>query len=198
MLCIVKGFIHGVIVCLLGLYLLQERSWATHVMDRSLSELAATADVVANARIMTVHSRPSTANPKRYETVVRIRYHNVLWHDRSNQQPVEETLILPGGVVGRYAQKVSGVPQFVVGQEVVLLLVRHPALGHLMPMGLSMGHYRVDRDSYKVPMAISDQRGLTRMKRMRNGRWEKSDQSGVIRTPLDQLWKALQREVRSR
>ena len=198
MLFLVKSVIHSVIVCLLGLHLWADRSWATHVMDRSLAELAASADVVANARVMAVHSRPSAANPKRYETVVRIRYQNVLWHDKRNQKHIEDTLILPGGVVGRYAQKVSGTPQFGVGHEVILLLVRHPSLGHLMPMGLSMGHYRVDRSSYKVPMAISDQRGLTRMKRMQNGRWEKGEHSGVIRTPLEPLWKVLQRAVRVR
>ena len=38
-------------------------------------------------------------------------------------------------------QKVSGSPRFQVGQEVIVLLQRHPALDWLMPVGLAQGRY---------------------------------------------------------
>ena len=171
---------------------------ATHVIDRAAHQMAQEASVVAQGRVLDVKSRRSAANPKRFVTHVRVQFERVLTHDKQTTLGAEETVVVPGGVIGRFAQKVSGSPRFEVGQEVILLLVRQQQTGLLMPMGLSMGRYVVDRATPNKPMVFSDRSGLRRVRPNGSGRWEKSTGPDVVRLPLEQLWEELKRGVAAR
>jgi hypothetical protein len=173
-------------------------SHAAHVRDLNLSQMVERSQVITQAHVVAVRAHRSAHNPKRVVTTVTVQMQRVFRHDRAVGPGAFETFVVPGGVVGRYGQKVSGSPRFQVGQEVIVLLQRHPTLDWLTPVGLAQGRYVIDRSGLNRPIAIRDRRGLALMRSQPSGPWLRVPSVPAIeRQPLAELLKRLGRLVKT-
>lgn len=113
------------------------RAFATTVMAVSMRELVAVSGLVVRGRIAAVDSIWVGGGPERS---VRVEV-----SEQFKGEPVAGTVEFrsEGGRVGRWASVVPGAPQFVPGQEVILLLERRSD-GAWTPAGLSLGVFFVE------------------------------------------------------
>ena len=63
--------------------------------------------------------------------------------------PTTDTLdvVLPGGTLDGIRYRITGMPSFVPGEEVVLFLTRPDSAGRVWPVGLAQGGFRVRRET---------------------------------------------------
>lgn len=96
-----------------------------------LSALATRAPIVAVVKVVAVESRVSS-DPQRLITETRV----VLTELIKGDAPRVLTLLHPGGAVGDRVQRFEGVPQFEVGEEVLVFLEPRPAARYrVLPRG---------------------------------------------------------------
>lgn len=69
-------------------------------------------------------------------------------------------VVLPGGLMHGQRYSISGMPEFAVGQEVVLFLSAPDASGRVWPTGLAQGGFHVQRDSDGSARVRRDHSGL--------------------------------------
>jgi len=61
-------------------------------------------------------------------------------------EPAEQIeLVLPGGQYQGVRSRIAGMPAFTPGEEVVLFLTEKNQLGHVWPVGLAQGKFRIER-----------------------------------------------------
>ena len=121
---------------------------AAVVRHAELPELVSISDVVVHA----VVSQTYSGQQKGFFTGIELEILTLLKGSTGNVDVM--TIELPGGANGRIRQELSGMPQLVPGDEVVLLLERTPQGRHIFT-GLSQGVYFVLRGE-KRTLAIRD------------------------------------------
>lgn len=70
------------------------------------------------------------------------------------------SVVLPGGTIDGVRYHISGMPDFVVGEEVVLFLTGPDTAGRTWPVGLAQGDFRVRRRDEGAPRTRRDFEGL--------------------------------------
>lgn len=120
---------------------------AMTVVDAPLSTLAAEADLIVHAQVL-------TRSPERvpgHTYAIRTRHQLVVWDLLAARTPPRLTLdgplprldvVLPGGTLGDLTTVVPGVPTLRPGDEVILLLTDTP-WGY-QPIGYSVGTWQID------------------------------------------------------
>lgn len=138
---------------------------ATTVLRVPLEEMARACDLVVQARVEAVHTSAAPEDERRVSTTVRLEVLRVL---KGHPTAPALTLTLPGGRTDRWTLMIPGMPQFRVGEEVVLFLEKTSA--GLRPAGLSLGTYRVRRDSETGRVrAVRDLQGVAVIDRTKQG-----------------------------
>ena len=160
-------------------------AFATQVLSYSVEEATDAADVVIEGRVTDVHAERPTYAPKRIVTRVTIAVSERLKGVPATQASVE--LTLPGGEVGRFGQRVAGVPVYEVGDDVIVFLQRVPMNGTLVLTGLAVGSWQVDRRP-SLPMVTSDRTALRLLVRDTEGRLVRAPtEHSIVRQPLSEL-----------
>jgi hypothetical protein len=117
---------------------------ATMVKRMSLARVAAEAAQIVHATVAEVHSgRDASGFPATWITFDVAR---TLKGGRTSRLTIKQfgvAAALPDGTITRLA----GLPQYRVGEEVVVFLHANSALGFTSPVGLGQGCYRVRRSS---------------------------------------------------
>lgn len=139
---------------------------ATQVLSLSLDAMEARSDVVVWGTVVDVRSEAIPGDTGRFHTLVTVKVKERL---KGATATSEVVFSVPGGRVGRFAQRVPGAPTFALGQELVVLLQKHHR-GRLMIVGFAQGSYLVERHPGQPARAISDRRGLALISRTPAGR----------------------------
>jgi hypothetical protein len=103
----------------------------------SVEELARTSDAVVRGRVATARSRLSD-DGRRIFTTYEVRTRTVL----KGRAPPFARVVVPGGVVGSFGQRVDGAPVLATGEEVVVFL-RRSGGGAFGVAGLAQGKFNV-------------------------------------------------------
>jgi hypothetical protein len=76
--------------------------------------------------------------------------------------PTTDTLdvVLPGGTFEGIRYRITGMPNFAPGEEVVLFLTRPDSAGRVWPVGLAQGGFRVRRETDGPPRVRRNFAGL--------------------------------------
>ncbi|MCH8335920.1 MAG: glutathione S-transferase N-terminal domain-containing protein [Proteobacteria bacterium] len=69
-------------------------------------------------------------------------------------------VVLPGGTLDGIRYRITGMPNFVPGEEVVLFLTRPDSAGRVWPVGLAQGGFRVRRETDSPPRVRRNFAGL--------------------------------------
>jgi hypothetical protein len=115
-------------------------SLAAVALDVSVEWLARDSDAVVRG---TVTSRAAAwaGDGKKIFTTVRVRVSEVWAGSAPGNAELE--LVVPGGEVGEWGQRVSGAPAFADGEEVVVFL-RRDGKAAFRVNGLALGKFRVE------------------------------------------------------
>ncbi|MBT4504020.1 MAG: hypothetical protein HOC74_40190 [Gemmatimonadetes bacterium] len=70
-------------------------------------------------------------------------------------------LVLPGGKYQGMLSRISGMPTFVPGEEVILFLSEENQLGSAWPIGLGQGKFRIERTVAKPARVFQELEGLS-------------------------------------
>ncbi len=120
--------------------LLSGRVSAMVVQPTELRALASSARAIAHARVVDVRAQAS--DRLSVQTLVTVEVSTYLKGDLGR----EVTFAVPGGTLGRYRTLISGAPQFVEGEEIIVFLAaRVPALPHVVRLGQGVFRVRQDR-----------------------------------------------------
>lgn len=143
-------------LALFGLLLaLPRSSFATVVVPRTVDQMTAEAKTVVLGLVLSRESRWDDAR-RRIHTFTEVRVTET-WAGEAPGRLVIRTL---GGEVGSIGMKVSGMPQFQVGEEVVLFLAADAMdAERFQVMGLAQGKFHVDR-SRGAAQAVPSTEGL--------------------------------------
>jgi hypothetical protein len=124
---------------------------ATSVLRLPFDEMARTSDLVLRGKVQKAESRWSGDGRKIF-TDVEVLVEETL----KGRPPRVVTVRQLGGTVGDLAQKVSGLHDYDVGEEVVLFLQKTP--GDLYRVaGFAQGRYRVERSADGKAHAVPDE-----------------------------------------
>jgi len=128
---------------------------ATLVEAMGIEEMASRSSFVVVGKVM---SKVSGMKDGRISTAYEVSV-NRGWTDAENPQS-QVKVVLPGGQIDNLAQTASGVPEFRIGEEVLLFLWAPPTteIKTYRLLGMSMGHFQIIREA--EAWAISDRRGL--------------------------------------
>ena len=146
---------------------LPDAAEATLVEAMEIEEMAYRSSIVVRGEVET---KASTMENGRISTQIEIAVARG-WTD--GKRPSKTiTVVLPGGQFNNLAQTAAGLPEFSVGDEVLLFLwssadVPNPVFRLL---GLSMGHFRIERGG--EVLAISDRRGIVAIDKAKKTRQE--------------------------
>ncbi len=113
---------------------------ATSVLRADLPALTQSSEVIVRATVTRTEAR-YTKDHRRIVTDVDFAVADV-WKGEPGKTL---RIVQPGGVVGNLGQRVSGMPKFTLGEEVVLFLEQTGPVFQVT--GLSQGKYRVERSS---------------------------------------------------
>ena len=119
----------------------------------SLEELTREADVIIRGRIQKVGSQP-TADRSNITTVVEV----AVVDQWKGQKTSTLSLRQPGGSAGGIAQAVPGLPQFFVGEDVILFL-KEIDRGYFSTVGGKQGKFVVKTDPQNRKEVIEDLTG---------------------------------------
>jgi hypothetical protein len=111
---------------------------AAVALPTSVEDLARSSDAVVHAEVVSREARWS-GDGKRISTWVKLRAGEV-WAGQAGQDVV---VVVPGGEVGEWGQKVYGAPTFEDHEEVVVFLNRDGP-SHFRVNGLALGKFRVE------------------------------------------------------
>lgn len=125
----------GVALCSLTLFAAAAR--ATSVVTKSFQQLCAEADVIFVATVTDVRSQWSDPNHRAIETVVSFGDVALTYGPPADAT----TLRLSGGELDDIREEVAGVPQFTVGERVLLFVRRQHAVSPIV--GLNQGCFRI-------------------------------------------------------
>jgi hypothetical protein len=125
------------IAAITALLLLAAPAAATTVIEKDLSELSAEADLVFVGRVAAVESRWRDEERRAIETVVTFDVLESLYGDASGQVK----LPFAGGELDGLREVVAGLPQFTVGEQVVVFATEHPGISPIV--GFHQGCFRV-------------------------------------------------------
>jgi hypothetical protein len=128
---------------------------ATSVLGVDLDQLTRQSDLVVRGVVKSKESRWS-GDGRRILTDVQVEVAEPLKGSAARTVTVQQ----PGGVVGEIGQRVDGLAELNVGEEVVLFLERFGAQ-HFQVTGAAQGKFRVERSSdgtrvYAVPDRAAD------------------------------------------
>jgi hypothetical protein len=70
------------------------------------------------------------------------------------------SVVLPGGVVDGIRYRISGMPEFSIGEEVVLFLTEPDSRGRAWPVGLAQGDFKVRRSEDGPPQVQRSMKDL--------------------------------------
>lgn len=128
---------------------------ATTVASMTTAAQAATADRIFVGTVTAVTSRPKTAHPQYFETVVRFDVEEVV----AGTIPASVELVYSGGEVNGVRQRIDGMPELAVGERYVVLLEpeRNPPLTSPF-VGFNQGLYRVVGDA-RASAVVRDRQG---------------------------------------
>lgn len=126
-------------VFLTGLLLAGGPARATRFTVLTVEQLAGNADLIVHGTVVSVEVRRDGKG--RVFTAVDLRLAGV-WKGAVDG-PVCR-VVAAGGTLGEEQVAVGGQPEYRVGDELVVFLVRNPA-GEWVTLGLAHGHFRVDR-----------------------------------------------------
>lgn len=101
-------------------------------------------------------------------------------------------VVLPGGVVDGIRYRISGMPEFAVGDEVVLFLTGPDDSGRAWPIGLAQGDFHVHRTEDRAPQV---QRNMKELQFQGSART--ASPAAVQLPPSDLLLSELLAEIRS-
>jgi hypothetical protein len=104
----------------------------------SIEELARASDAVVRGRVTTSWAQ-RTDDGLRVFTTYEVRTIAVL---RGRALPAVTRVVVPGGVIGRFGQRVDAAPAIAPGEEVVLFL-RHAGPAAFRVTGLAQGKFSV-------------------------------------------------------
>lgn len=92
---------------------------ATQAIGVSVEALARQSDAVVRGRVLR-ESAQLTPDGRRIFTIIELRRISTL----RGRAPQRARLIVPGGVVGSFGQRVDGAPAFAAGEDVVVFMSR--------------------------------------------------------------------------
>jgi hypothetical protein len=127
-------------LAVLFLLLVAVPAHATIVIRAGVEDLTDKATVVVRGEVTHVESLWNEAHTT-IQTKARIRVAAVL----KGEAGAEIVATFPGGQVGEDRMKVSGVPAFEKGEEVVIFLWKNRD-GDYLPLGLNQGKFRIETD----------------------------------------------------
>lgn len=128
---------------------------ATTVEGMTTAAQAATADRIFVGTVTAVTSRPKSATPKYFETIVRFSVEDAV----AGSIPTTLEITLSGGEVGGIRQRVGGMPEFRVGERYVVLLEADQSPPLTSPLvGFNQGLYRVVGES-RASAVVRDRSG---------------------------------------
>jgi hypothetical protein len=116
------------------------RAPALTVRSAPLEVLAEEASVILHGEVVSTVAEPAPGEPYALRTRVVVRAFEV---SKGEFKPSFD-FVVPGGETAELATMAPGVPRFVPGDQVVLLLEEHR--GDLLPVGYSLGTFWVDAD----------------------------------------------------
>lgn len=114
--------------------------------EASVEEVARTSDAVVRGRVERLSARWS-GDGRRILTDVEVRV-SAVWKGAA---PERVRITVPGGRIGRVAQRVDAAPAFAEGEEVVVFLARRGA--GFRVAGSALGAYRVERGQARPTVA---------------------------------------------
>lgn len=126
---------------------------ATTVRVASMQELCAASGLVVRGRVAAIEQVWTGGGPERE---VRLTVGEVI---KGSNPEATVSFRTEGGRVGRWASQVAGAPNFIEGQEVVVLLERRSD-GAWTPTGLSLGVFYVEIDKSGAMVARRSFDGL--------------------------------------
>ncbi len=130
------------------------RADATIIIKKTLTQLAAESERIVEGKVVerTAAYAPGTGI---------IFTHYRLRIARNLKGKAVESLVVSevGGTVGDITQRVAGMPQYALG-ETVLLMLKKDALGHWRTHGLSQGAFRMNWNPAAKDWVIRLDRGL--------------------------------------
>lgn len=126
---------------------------ATTSQRLSLAQLANEADLVIRGQVQEMKSQESSDRSAITTTVV-------ISVEEQWKGPKRSTLSLkqPGGSVGGITQRVTGLPQFSLGEEVILFLEKQED-GHYVTAGSRQGKFIIKTDSRTGKRMVEDLTG---------------------------------------
>lgn len=125
----------------IGLLVAASTASASQAVRLDLERMTRASDEIVVGKVARVESRWT---PDRRMIVTEIQ---VTVSERLKGTAAKSvTIVQPGGVVGDIGQKVSGMPRFRRGDEVVLFLERH-APQRFVVTGMAQGKFRIERSS---------------------------------------------------
>jgi hypothetical protein len=133
--------------------LLSDGVLAETLQKLSLEELTREADVIVRGRIQKVSSQP-TADRSNITTVVEV----AVVDQWKGQKTSTLSLRQPGGSAGGIAQAVPGLPQFSIGEDVILFLKEIDG-GYVSTVGGKQGKFVVKTDPQSKEEIIEDLTG---------------------------------------
>lgn len=111
---------------------------ATVVVGQDLADISRQADAVFVGKVATIESRWRDEAAKSIETVVTFTVVETIYGPRTDAV----TLRFGGGEVGGLRQVIAGMPQFRVGEEVLLFVTDEPSISPIV--GFHQGCFRVE------------------------------------------------------
>jgi hypothetical protein len=134
------------VFCLSG----QGEFLATSAQKLSLEQLVRQADLIVKARVQEI-SAQQPPDPSTLATVVALDVEEQ-WKGPKTSQV---TLKQPGGSAGEITQRVMGLPEFSVGEEVILFLKKQPD-GRYATVGGKQGKFTIKTDPRSGKEMVED------------------------------------------
>jgi hypothetical protein len=164
---------------------------ATTVIEKDLSQLSAEADLVFVGRVAAVESRWRDEGRKAVETVVTFDVLESLYGDA----PAQVKLPFAGGEVDGLREVVAGLPQFTVGEQVVVFATEHPGISPIV--GFHQGCFRVV-EGPAGPVVLNAENAPVTAVQGRNLALGKADQDTSQAMPLDRFLDGVRQQLRNR